>query len=64
MSGLQYRGAFVVQFRYETNFAAGLVEGRVEHVATGRSGTVESATALLALLARLLDEVQSAQGES
>lgn len=64
MSGLQHGGAFVVQFRSGTNFATGLVEGRVEHVATGRSGTFESAAALLVLLARLLHEVQSAQGKS
>ena len=59
MNELQHVGAFVIQFRAGTDFSTGRVAGRVEHVASGRSGQFESAGALLELLARLLKEAQS-----
>ena len=56
MNGLQHAGAFVIQFRAGTDFAAGRVEGRVEHIASGRTACFESADELLTLLARGLKE--------
>ena len=59
MNELQHVGAFVIQFRAGTDFGAGRVAGRVEHIASGRTGQFESAGALLDVLARLLKEAQS-----
>ena len=59
MNGLQHVGAFVIQFREGADFSAGRVEGRVEHIASGRSGRFDSAAALLELLARVLKGAQS-----
>ena len=53
MSRLDCACAFVVQFRTATDFAAGRVEGRVEHVASGRTAHFESANELLTVLARI-----------
>jgi hypothetical protein len=36
MNNFHHAGAFVVQFRTGTDFAHGRVEGRVEHIASGR----------------------------
>ena len=47
MNGLQHAGAFVIQFREGTDFGAGRVAGRVEHIASGRSGRFDSAAALV-----------------
>lgn len=62
MSGLQHNGAFVVQFRAGTDFGAGLVYGRVEHVASGRTAYFESVSELLELFARGLREAQGIHG--
>jgi hypothetical protein len=48
---MQHAGAFVVQFRAGTDFDAGRVEGRVEHVATGRTARFESLQELLSIIA-------------
>ena len=56
MADLQHDGAFVVQFRAGTNFATGDVAGRVEHIASGRTSRFESASELLEILGRLLEE--------
>jgi len=53
MSRFDCAGAFVVQFRTATDFAADRVEGRVEHVASGRTARFESASELLAVFARI-----------
>ena len=53
MSRLDCAGNFVVQFRTATDFATGHVEGRVEHVASGRTAHFESASEFLAILARM-----------
>jgi len=53
MSHFDFAGAFVVQFRTDTDFGADHVTGRVEHVASGRTAHFESATELLAVLARM-----------
>jgi hypothetical protein len=52
MDGLQRSGAFVVQFRTGSDFQAGRVEGRVEHIASGQTGCFHSTGELLALLDR------------
>lgn len=36
MTNFHHAGAFVVQFREVTDFERGRVEGRVEHIASGR----------------------------
>lgn len=59
MNELQHGGAFVIQFRAGTDFGAGRVTGRVEHIASGRSGQFESAGAMLELMGRLLKQAQS-----
>jgi hypothetical protein len=59
MNGLQRGGAFVVQFRTSTDFDAGRVAGRVEHIASGRTGTFDSAEALVDLLAGMLKDTQT-----
>lgn len=60
MSGLHRAGAFVVQFRAGSDFESGRIEGRVEHVASGRIARFDSVAALLAILARLVKEAQEA----
>ena len=62
MHGLQHAGAFVVQFRAGTDFDAGRVEGRVEHVATGRTARFESLQDLLAIIALALKDTGGTQG--
>jgi hypothetical protein len=59
MNGLQYASAFVVQFRANTDFDLGQVEGRVEHVASGRTGSFESADELMERFAGLLKDATS-----
>ena len=53
MTDFHYAGSFVVQFRTTTDFERGLVEGRVEHVASGRAAHFTSTTELLEIFARL-----------
>jgi hypothetical protein len=59
MNELQHCGAFVIQFRAGTDYSTGRVSGRIEHIASGRSGQFESVGALLDLLARLLEEART-----
>jgi hypothetical protein len=59
MNELQHAGAFVIQFRAGTDFGAGRVAGRVEHIASGRTVQFDSAGALLDVLARALKEAKS-----
>jgi hypothetical protein len=64
MNELQHGGAFVIQFRAGTDFCEGRVVGRIEHIASGRCGQFESASALLELLARLLEDWRTGRDES
>ena len=59
MNELQYSGAFVIQFRTGRDFKAGRIAGRIEHIASGRSGQFATAAGMLELFARLFDEAQS-----
>ena len=52
--------AFVVQLRADTQVAAGQVAGRVEHLVSRQATSFRSLEALLAFMARVLQEVRSA----
>ena len=54
-------GAFVVQFRRETDIGAGRLTGRVEHIATYRAARFDSLDQLLAFMAEVLEEVTARQ---
>lgn len=57
MEEWQYRAAFVVQFRPETDIPAGQFEGRVEHVSTSKAVRFHSLFELLAFIANVLADV-------
>ena len=57
MEGWQYKAAFVIQFRPETDIEAGRFEGRVEHVASYKATRFHSLDELLAFIASVLTEV-------
>jgi hypothetical protein len=52
--------AFVVQFSREACTQAGVFSGRVEHLSSGRRARFSSKEELLAILAKLLDEIGAA----
>jgi hypothetical protein len=60
MDGWQYKAAFVIQFRTETNIETGQIAGRVEHVASCRSTRFESLDELLQFIAKVLSELRRA----
>ena len=65
MNGWRHIGAFVVQFRADADIATGWFEGRVEHVASGRTAHFHSMYELLAFLNQVLREVRNqAAGDS
>ena len=51
MEGWQYKAAFVIQFRPETDIEAGRFEGRVEHVASYKATRFHSLDELLSFIA-------------
>jgi hypothetical protein len=57
MQGLQHANAFVVQFGDRTNFGTGRVNGRAEHVVSGRILHFESLIELFAFVAHVMDDV-------
>ena len=57
MEERQYKAAFVVQFRPETDIEAGRFEGRVEHVASTKATRFHSLDELLSFMASVLIEV-------
>jgi hypothetical protein len=61
MEGWQYRGAFVIQFRPESDIEAGRVEGRVEHIASYKMTRFHSVDELLDFIASVLTEVRNAE---
>jgi hypothetical protein len=64
-SDLHRRGAFVVQFRTGSDFELGVVEGRVEHVASGRTAQFESVAELTEIIGRMLKDVaQEKEGQA
>jgi hypothetical protein len=58
MQGLQHAGAFVVRFTPGTDFNANRVEGRIEHVASGRAVRFASVNELFAFIAGTLAEMR------
>ena len=61
MEGWQYKAAFVIQFRPETDIEAGRFEGRVEHVASTKATRFRSLEELLSFIAGVLAEVSNAE---
>jgi len=61
MEKWQYKAAFVIQFRPETDIEAGRFEGRVEHVASYKAMRFHSLDELLAFIASVLAEVSNAE---
>lgn len=57
MDGSQYKAAFVIQFRPETDIDAGRFEGKVEHVASYKATRFHSLDELLGFMARVLNEI-------
>jgi hypothetical protein len=58
MEGWQYKAAFVIQFREETDIGTGRLEGRVEHIASTRAARFNSLDELLNFIATMLSEVK------
>src|SRR5262245_20029805 len=59
MSDFHHTGAFVVQFRASTDFDRGIVEGRVEHVASGRIAHFKTIQELVETFARYSSPVDT-----
>jgi hypothetical protein len=59
LEGWQYKGAFVIQFRPESDIEAGRLEGRVEHMASYRATRFHSLDDLLGFIASVLTEVRN-----
>jgi len=53
----QYKAAFVVQFRPETNIEAGQFEGRIEQISSHQAMRFHSLEDLLAFVASALAEI-------
>jgi hypothetical protein len=61
MEGWQYKAAFVIQFRPQTNIEAGRFEGRVEQVASQKASRFHSFDELLRFTASVLTEVRNTE---
>ena len=61
MEGSNYRFAFVIQFRPETDVEAGRFEGKVEHVASYEATRFSSLEELLSFIARMLREFSDSE---
>lgn len=61
MEGRQYKAAFVVQFRPETDIEAGRFEGGIEHVASHEARRFHSIDELLSFIAGVLTEVRNTE---
>ena len=56
MEGPNYRFAFVIQFRPDTDVEAGRFEGKVEHIASYETMRFSSLEELLDFIVRMLTE--------
>jgi hypothetical protein len=56
MEGPDYRFAFVIQFRPETDVETGRFEGKVEHIASYEATRFSSLEELLGFIVRMLGE--------
>jgi len=61
MEGWQYKAAFVIQFRPETDIEVGQFEGRVEHIPSCKATRFHSLDQLLAFIASILAEVSNTE---
>ena len=61
MEGPNYRFAFVIQFRPETDVEAGRFEGKVEHIASYEATRFSSMEELLSFIVRMLSEVSTTE---
>ena len=61
MEGSNYRFAFVIQFRPETDVNAGRFEGKVEHIASYEATRFSSLEELLNFIAKMLEEVDNTE---
>ena len=61
IGGWQYKAAFVIQFRPETDIEAGRFEGRIEHVASTKATRFHSLNELLAFIASMLTEIRKTE---
>jgi hypothetical protein len=61
MEGWQYKAAFVIQFRPETDIEAGKFEGKVEHVGSSLATRFHSLDELLSFIASTLAEVRKTE---
>jgi hypothetical protein len=57
MEGWQYRAAFVIQFRPETDIEARRFQGRVKHIASYKATRFHSLDELLSFIASVVTEV-------
>jgi hypothetical protein len=62
MKGWQYSGAFVIQFRPESDIRAGRFEGKVEHMTSHKAARFHSLEELLSFIAGVLAEVRAEGG--
>jgi hypothetical protein len=63
MVGWQYKAAFVIQFRPETDIEAGRFEGKIEHIASYKAMRFHSLEELLDFIAGVLAEVSDTEQE-
>jgi hypothetical protein len=61
MEGSNYRFAFVIQFRPETDLEVGRFEGKVEHIASYESTRFSSLEELLGFIAKMLSEAGNSE---
>jgi hypothetical protein len=61
MRGWQYRAAFVIQFRPESDIEAGRFEGKIEHMTSHQATRFHSLDQLLEFIARVLTEVRNTE---
>jgi hypothetical protein len=61
MEGPDYRFAFVIQFRPETDVDAGRFEGKVEHIASYEATRFSSLEELLSFIVRMLSEASKTE---
>jgi hypothetical protein len=61
MEGPDYRFAFVIKFRPETDIAEGRLEGKVEHIGSYETTRFSSLEELLSFMAKMLAEVDNTE---
>ena len=59
MEGWQYRAAFVIQFRPESDIEAGRFEGKIEHMVSYKATRFHSLEELLGFIASVLKEISN-----